>query len=164
MVQLSAPGTNEFYQPDPQANGAGTFSLGTGANGNLSGTLFQDFIYTFDYLFGISNSTQMNDAGASAMGSLKLHFSLRGDLNDDRSVGFDDLLVLAQHYGQSGVTYAQGDIDGDGKVAFEDLLILSQKYGESATAPAIAPVPEPSANMLFVMAALLANSFRFRRN
>ena len=68
-----------------------------------------------------------------------------GDANLDGSVGFDDLLVLAQHYGNAG-SFADGDFTGDGTVGFSDLLVLAQNYGQSAsgTGPAVMAVPEPS--------------------
>jgi len=40
---------------------------------------------------------------------------------------FSYLLLLAQHYGQTG-TIAQGDLDDDGRIGFSDLLVLAQKY------------------------------------
>ena len=67
-------------------------------------------------------------------------FSLQGDVNRDRTVGFADLLIIAQNYGASSATYAQGDLDGDGLVGFSDLLILAQNYGESVPPPTAAGV------------------------
>jgi dockerin type I repeat protein len=58
---------------------------------------------------------------------------LAGDVNKDGSVGFSDLLQLAQSYGQSGKTWAQGDLTGDGSVNFADLLILAHDYGQVAS-------------------------------
>jgi hypothetical protein len=57
-------------------------------------------------------------------------FTLTGDVNHDASVGFSDLLILAQHYGTAG-TFGQGDMNYDGSVAFSDLLLLAQNYGRS---------------------------------
>jgi fibronectin type 3 domain-containing protein len=58
-----------------------------------------------------------------------------GDVNNDGSVNFADLLTLAQNYGRtSGVTWAQGDLNGDGSVNFTDLLQLAQKYGTASAA------------------------------
>ena len=62
--------------------------------------------------------------------------SIPGDFNNDGSVGFDDLLILAQNYGKTGATLSQGDANGDGKVDFADLLILAQNYGKHKTAAA----------------------------
>ncbi len=66
-------------------------------------------------------------------------FFLKADANHDRAVNFDDLLTLAQNYGQTGKTFSQGNIDysADGLVGFDDLLLLAQRYGTSlaATAP-----------------------------
>lgn len=81
---------------------------------------------------------------------------LPGDLNYDGSVGFDDLLTLARHYGQGDATYEEGDVNGDGTVDFADLVALARNYGQSLDggpsavaepehfgSNAIAVVPEP---------------------
>lgn len=61
---------------------------------------------------------------------------LAGDANNDRSVGFADLVALAQNYGQLGRTYSQGNLDysADGRVSFSDLLILAQHYNNALPA------------------------------
>lgn len=61
-------------------------------------------------------------------------FILAGDANHDRTVGFDDLLTLAQNYGQSGMTFSGGDFNYDGTVGFDDLLALAQNYGTTLLA------------------------------
>jgi len=61
-------------------------------------------------------------------------FALAGDANHDGIVNFADLLVLAQNYGKSNVTFGQGDFNYDGTVSFPDLLILAQHYGRSLPA------------------------------
>ncbi len=60
-------------------------------------------------------------------------FVLAGDFNRDRFVNFDDLLILAQNYGQAGRTFSQGNINysADGLVNFDDLLLFAQRYGSS---------------------------------
>ena len=54
------------------------------------------------------------------------------DLDGDGTVGFSDLLILAQQYGQPGAPQ-QGDIDLNGTVGFADLLMLAQTYGRTAS-------------------------------
>lgn len=58
---------------------------------------------------------------------------IRGDIDSDGIVGFSDLLILAQNYGQTGRTFAQGNIDysPDGSVNFGDLLVLASQYGST---------------------------------
>ncbi len=60
-------------------------------------------------------------------------FSLAGDVNHDRAVNFDDLLVIAQNYGQSGLTFSQGNVsyDSGGVIDFDDLLLVAQHYDAS---------------------------------
>jgi hypothetical protein len=68
-------------------------------------------------------------------------YFLNGDANRDRSVGFADLVAVAQNYGAtSGVNFAKGDFTYDGKVDFADLVIVAQKYGTSLPLPAL-PLP-----------------------
>lgn len=64
------------------------------------------------------------------------------DLDGDSKVGFSDLLVLAQHYGQPA-TPQQGDLNLDGTVGFGDLLLLAQTYGQSAPTTAAATALTP---------------------
>lgn len=58
---------------------------------------------------------------------------LAGDTNGDLDVDFDDLLILAQRFGQStgGLGVAAGDLNGDGVVNFDDLLLLAKSYNVS---------------------------------
>lgn len=66
-------------------------------------------------------------------------WSLRGDANLDRSVGFADLVAVAQHYGNSsGQALAMGDVDGDGTVSFADLVAVAQNYGKYLAPPPMA--------------------------
>jgi hypothetical protein len=58
-------------------------------------------------------------------------FVLSGDVNRDRVVSFDDLLVIAQNYGKNQKSWSTGDVNYDQKVDFSDLLILAQKYGST---------------------------------
>jgi hypothetical protein len=73
-------------------------------------------------------------------------FVLAGDADRDRTVGFNDLVVLAQNYGTSGKTFSQGNFDYGGAVAFADLVILAQRYDTvlpppTAQVPALAAIP-----------------------
>lgn len=57
-----------------------------------------------------------------------------GDTNGDGAVDFNDLVVVAQHYGDpvdSEHSFGLGDFDNDGDVDFDDLVILAQNYGLS---------------------------------
>jgi hypothetical protein len=68
-------------------------------------------------------------------------FVLAGDVNRDRVVNFDDLLVVAKNYNKTGTAYTDGDLSGDGLVNFDDLLILAKGYNQTVPAPAVqAPV------------------------
>lgn len=84
--------------------------------------------------------------------------AIPGDTNFDGNVNFNDLLTLAQHYGQNG-QWIDGNFNGDSAVNFNDLLLLAQNYGShlstaelSSLSPsfqsdvqrAFAAVPEPT--------------------
>jgi hypothetical protein len=86
---------------------------------------------------------------------------LMADANNDGKVDFADLLVLGQHYGESGATWSTGDFNVDGAVGFDDLLILTQHYGQTAAAQAAA-VPEPTI-LLPAVFSLMAACRRRRR-
>jgi hypothetical protein len=71
---------------------------------------------------------------AVAAEDLVARHTLLGDANLDRTVGFADLVAVAQNYGTTGgATWARGDFNYDGNVDFADLVPLAQNYG--ATLP-----------------------------
>lgn len=59
-----------------------------------------------------------------------VRYTLVGDANLDRVVGFEDLVLLAQSFNTTGKTWAQGDFDFDPatNVDFNDLVLLAQNY------------------------------------
>lgn len=95
-----------------------------------------------------------------------------GDANVDQRVDFDDLLRVAQHYGETNVSsWHSGDFDGDGVVDFSDLLALAQTYGyggasvvgsdfSSDWALAQSLVPEPASVVFFAAIAFRRRSRR----
>ena len=117
---------------------------------------------------GINASNQIVGYGLDPQGggqAFPLTRVIPGDANYDGSVGFDDLLVLAQHYGATAATFDQGDFNADGKVGFDDLLLLAQNYGSGSSATgefAGAPVPEPVALNATAIALIMLLSHRRR--
>jgi hypothetical protein len=84
-----------------------------------------------DYRATIARTNVTDAAGnALAADASTTFFVLAGDANHDRSVDFQDLVILSQNYGQSGRTFAQGNLDysAGGTVDFQDLVLLSQRY------------------------------------
>jgi fibronectin type 3 domain-containing protein len=68
--------------------------------------------------------------------------ALTGDLTGDRTVDFNDLVVLAQNYAQPDPAHTHGDLNGDGTVNFDDLVLLTQNYNASLPTP-----PPPAASI-----------------
>jgi hypothetical protein len=99
---------------------------------------------TIDLTNQLPDGNYAVQVGATTFGSF---FVLKGDFNRDRTVNFDDLLVLAANYNTSGANNAQGDVNYDGNVNFDDLLAMAANYNTSLPAagtPAGIVVP-PSA-------------------
>ena len=108
------------------------------------------------------------DSGTPAQpGEVLVKYALVGDARLEGTVGFDDLLIVADHYGTSGNDWSQGNFTYDpaGMVGFADLLALAQNYQQPLTdsessqlspyflsqwALAESEVPEPATNALAV--------------
>jgi hypothetical protein len=85
--------------------------------------------------------TSFNGATNLDESTLIVRATLSGDTNLDRLVNFDDLLVLAQNYGESDMTWQLGDFNHDQMVDFDDLLSLAQNYGESTVLSDLSSLP-----------------------
>ena len=74
-------------------------------------------------------------------------FVLAGDANRDRTVNFDDLLLLAKNYNTNGKTFSTGNFDysAGGGVDFNDLLALAKRYNQVLT-PAVLPFAAASSS------------------
>jgi carboxypeptidase D len=91
----------------PLADGRYSLSIAAGGISDLAGNVSAAYAYNFTML--------------------------RGDANNDGSVTFDDLLIVAQNYGTTEKTFSAGNFNYDaaGNVDFDDLLIIAQNYGTS---------------------------------
>ena len=73
------------------------------------------------------------------------------DLDRSGEIDFADFLILSGNFGQIVEIGTDGDIDLDGNVAFSDFLILSREFGNVVQVPAVATVPEPGGNGVFLL-------------
>ncbi len=112
--------------PNPGLD-AFTFVLNTPGN----------FVSNGDYRFTMAANAVADPSGNGNIGPAVAQgnslFYLAGDVNHDRKVNFDDLLVVAQHYNTPGNDFSQGNVNYSlgGAVNFDDLLITAQNYGVS---------------------------------
>ena len=88
-----------------------------------------------------------------------------GDANGDGRVDINDLTIVLNNYGQSGMSWSQGSMDGDptGTIDINDLSIVLGNYGTSYSAgAALATVPEPCTLSLLAagVAGLLGYAWR----
>ena len=79
----------------------------------------------FDY----DGNTTVNAADVDSL--LNSAFTTRrGDADLDHTVGFSDLVTLAQNYNTLGAGHwSAGDFNGDSNIDFGDLVMLAQNYG-----------------------------------
>jgi hypothetical protein len=65
---------------------------------------------------------------------IKIAYTLAGDAFLENSVGFDDLVVVAQDFGRTGEDWAGGNFnyDPNGSVGFADLVNVAQNFGATS--------------------------------
>ena len=167
------------YNPSSPGAGDGNW-MGTGgitssAAASDPGTRALGYVLASDFL---------GSGGGDFMGqtvdgsSILVRYTIIADANLDGTVGFVDLVRLAQNYGGTNKDWATGDFNYDGKVDFIDLVKLAQNYGgvlpaqaipgasiqfEADLARAFAAVPEPASIAALGVAAAAAMLGRRRR-
>lgn len=168
--------------------------FGGGGTLAISGTVIASVGQVFDLIrfpsgFAFNGGPTFTNTVAVSSGGQWVHwidndsltFAVAGPTGDstlDGHVNFDDLLILAQHYGEQGsANWTTGDLTYDGNVNFDDLLLIAQHYGQNALtagqidalgstfasdfAMALTLAPEPSS--LVLLTSLLAVKGRGRR-
>ena len=103
-----------------------------------------DGTYTATYYLGAVNQNQIKQVEISAVtqnkkiGQLKLsvvdQLTILGDINYDQQVNIQDLVWVANHFGQSG-KHLVGDINDDQRIDLFDLTLVAQNF-----APLAAPI------------------------
>ena len=111
-----------------------TYAAGILPNGNYTATLKASG-------FGQGGGLHIDGNGDNLPGDNLVFefFQLTGDVDRNRTVALNDLVILANHYGQtSGQSWSTGDLDGNGAVALNDLVILANAYGTTLPAADLA--------------------------
>gem|GEM_PF-2993336 len=105
-----------------------------------------------------ANSVSDAAGNSNASQSVNQFYFLQSDFDRNGEVGFSDLLLAAQNYGQTGHPFSAGNANYDqaGNVDFDDLLLTAQNY--SATVPVMtlsAPRRQSIAKDVFASDAVL---------
>lgn len=150
-------GTAATFQPLPMPTGDNwSMAYGIDGDGNIAGVA----------------AIENNGNPGNTVPLMWVPHRLPGDANFDGIVNFSDLLILAQHYGQTG-EWVDGEFSGGGTVNFADLLTLAQHYGQSQAtlqySLVVSPdvqqgqVPEPACLTLLASAVLMYRRRRIRQ-
>ena len=110
--------------PDPLAAVTAALADGriiTTSGGSAVGVAYFTTIDLFGASTGVFGGVTVDAS------SILLTRALRGDTNASGTVDFNDLVALAQAYGQAG-RWRQGDFNYDGMIDFADLVSLAQNY------------------------------------
>jgi len=82
-----------------------------------------DEVRIFDYAL---HEDEVEHFARGGSGQLVPGEDLRGDFNDDGSVGFGDFLLFAAAFGSKNSTF---DLDDNGIVGFGDFVIFAVEFG-----------------------------------
>jgi arabinan endo-1,5-alpha-L-arabinosidase len=142
----NSPFTLRFYATPPAGGSVpvlvGSAGVSTDSAGNAR---FVDVPLPYVAPGQMLTATATNSIGETSAPSAALAVRLTGDINGDGTVGFPDLVLLAQHYNTSAGVM-EGDVNGDGAVNFTDLTLVAQNYNRAALSfavPARALPPAP---------------------
>jgi hypothetical protein len=104
----------------------------TGLGIDSSAAAVSPLRFAVGYLDGANAGDRMG--GHVAANQTMLAFTLGGDAFLENSVGFDDLVVVAQNFGKTGEDWAGGNFtyDAKGSVGFADLVLVAQNFGASS--------------------------------
>ena len=156
-------------------DGGGPVDIGTGELATIHGRRIGGVEYNDLYLLdGTFFRTTVPSVGSFEILDEDLYFGCAcdeaelyrlaqpGDVNADGSVNFADFLVLSQNFGSNG-SWPDGDFGNDGMVSFSDFLDLSENFGTEGIIRRATPVPEPSANLIALIAIVAIFSRRRSR-
>jgi autotransporter-associated beta strand protein len=156
-------GTLDLLQP-----ASATFALGEQWDVILGSTVTG----RFNRVTGLTTTNGLSLAATYLPDRMRITAALPGDLDLNRIVDHDDFVRLYNHFGQTGVGWAEGDLNGDGRISIADFQILERGFGLTGAqfAPSwrdqilaiSAQVPEPAtaALLMSTAAALLCRKKR----
>jgi chitinase len=96
------------------------------------------------YGIGYADSADLGNPANLPSGTIKVMYTLLGDVNLDGTVNSEDFTQFSQHVGQSGVMWDDGDFNYDGTVNSEDFTLLSQNLNQAVTQSAPLAATDPA--------------------
>jgi endonuclease I len=118
---------------------AASSNLAVGEARTFTATAVTDVLGVHAVTYSLATSDE-NIPGAMSLTSLSTTLTSRiaigGDANLGDSVGFEDLVIVAQNYDANGTVWQTGDFNRTGTTDFSDLIVLAQNYGIGAAAVA----------------------------
>lgn len=140
-LDLTNNGLSIHYGANPDPAASIRASLASGYNGGAwNGSGIVTSLADGSHGVGFVDSADGAASGIPA-NTVLAKYALYGDTNLDGKVGFDDLITLARHYGQTSATWDAGDFNYDGTVSFDDLVLLARDYGQVLTSSQLALLP-----------------------
>ena len=110
-------------------------NLAVGQTRTFTATAVTDALGAFTVTYALATSDE-NIPGATSLTSLSTtllsRIAIGGDASLGDSVGFEDLVILAQNYDLSGTIWQTGDFNRSSTTDFTDLVVLAQNYGIGA--------------------------------
>jgi hypothetical protein len=127
------------YGPGPDPASTLIAYLKTGIAGTWTGLGIDSSVAAVNTNYGVAFGDGRDGAAGLSSGTIRLGYSLYGDINQDGVVNGTDFAILAAHFGQT-VTggWEQGDLNYDGVVNGTDFSLLAENFGQSANGATLA--------------------------
>jgi serine-aspartate repeat-containing protein C/D/E len=142
---------NDFDSDGDTVEGAQLVAGSGPTHGVLTLSANGTFTYTPDASYAGQDAFQYTVIAAgirSAAASVIIRgpCASRWDLNDNGSVGLEDLAMLVGNFGRQSTAAATGDLDCDGAVGLGDLMQLRNRLIQATSGPSPSLTPAPAAS------------------
>ena len=97
----------------------------TSAPYNFSLNTLNPYYADGSYTISVKATDNQGNVGTATVAA----YISNGDLNLNKSVGVDDLAIMASNWSKTGQTYAQGNITGGTTINISDLSVMAANWG-----------------------------------